>query len=232
MLEAFAQLEQKRLAVLEKHFQNGVIFEGIDGVIIEDSVQIGAGTKISPNVTLRGNTVIGQNCTLTSGTIIADCEIGDGSTINASQCYQSRVGKEVSVGPFSHLRPNSVLEDHVHVGDFVEIKNSTIGVGTAVAHLTYVGDSDVGRNVNFGCGCVTVNYDGVHKFRCKIGNNAFIGCNTNMIAPVEIGDNTFIAAGSTITDGVPDGDFAIARARQVNKPGLGAVKLKDRKLKW
>ncbi len=232
MMAALAVIEEKRLAILEKHLQNGVIFECVDGIVIEETVEIGKGTRISPNVTLRGNTVIGENCVLTSGTVIADCEIGDGSTINASQCYQSKVGKEVSVGPFSHLRPNSVLEDHVHVGDFVEIKNSTIGVGTAVAHLTYVGDSDVGRNVNFGCGCVTVNYDGVRKCRCKIGDNAFIGCNTNMIAPVEIGDNTFIAAGSTITNEVPDGDFAIARARQVNKSGLGAEKLKDRKLKW
>ncbi len=232
MEKSFQELEQARLAILEKHWENGVIFECTDGIIIEDQVRIGKGTRISANVTLRGETVIGENCVITGGSVIVDSVIGDRSTINASQCYQSRVGEEVSVGPFSHLRPNSVLDDHVHVGDFVEIKNSNIGVGTAVAHLTYIGDSDVGRNVNFGCGCVTVNYDGVHKCRCKIGDNAFIGCNTNMIAPVEIGDNTFIAAGSTITSEVPDGDFAIARARQVNKPGLGAEKLRDRKLKW
>ena len=107
-----------------------------------------------------------------------------------------------------------------------------VGVGTAVAHLTYVGDSDVGKNVNFGCGCVTVNYDGVHKFRCVIGDNAFIGCNVNLIAPVTVGDNTFIAAGSTITDSVPDRGFAIARSRQTTKENLGGEKLKDRVLKY
>ncbi len=232
MAQSLQEMENARLAVLERHRLNGVIFECADGIVIEETVKIGKGTRISPNVTLRGETEIGENCTLTGGTVIVDCIVGDGSTVNASQCTQSRIGKEVSVGPFSHLRPGSVLEDHVHVGDFVEVKNSTIGVGTSVAHLTYIGDSDVGRNVNFGCGCVTVNYDGARKYRCKIGDNAFIGCNVNLIAPVEVGDNTFIAAGSTITDEVPGGDFAIARARQVNKPGLGAEKLRERKPKW
>ncbi len=230
--EALKALEEARLAVLEKHLENGVRFLGIDGVVIDGTVTIGPDTVIEPGVVLRGGTVIGKSCTITSGSRIEDCIIGDGTTINASQCYRSRIGKEVSIGPFSHIRPDSDIADHVHIGDFVEVKNSHIGVGTAVAHLTYVGDSDVGRNVNFGCGCVTVNYDGVHKNRCTIGDNAFIGCNTNLVAPVTVGDNTFIAAGSTITDGIPDGDFAIARARQVNKEGLGAKKLKDRKLKY
>lgn len=230
--EGLKKLEEKRLAVLEKYADAGVIFEGIDGVVIEETVVIGVGTRIEPGVVLKGDTIIGEGCLLTSGSRVEDCVIGDRTIINASQCYRSRIGNEVTVGPFSHIRPDSDLADHVHIGDFVEVKNSHIGVGTAVAHLTYVGDSDVGRNVNFGCGCVTVNYDGVNKHRCRIGDNAFIGCNTNLVAPVEVGDNTFIAAGSTITDGIPDGDFAIARARQVNKEGLGAKKLKDRKLKY
>ena len=193
---------------------------------------IGVGTRIEPGVVLKGDTIIGEGCLLTSGSRVEDCVIGDRTIINASQCYRSRIGNEVTVGPFSHIRPDSDLADHVHIGDFVEVKNSFIGVGASVSHLTYVGDSDVGRNVNFGCGCVTVNYDGVNKHCCRIGDNAFIGCNTNLVAPVEVGDNTFIAAGSTITDAVADGDFAIARARQVNKKGLGAKKLKDRKLKY
>lgn len=230
--EGLKKLEEKRLAVLEKYADAGVIFEGIDGVVIEETVVIGVGTRIEPGVVLKGDTIIGEGCLLTSGSRVEDCVIGDRTIINASQCYRSRIGNEVTVGPFSHIRPDSDLADHVHIGDFVEVKNSHIGVGTAVAHLTYVGDSDVGRNVNFGCGCVTVNYDGVNKHRCRIGDNAFIGCNTNLVAPVEVGDNTFIAAGSTITDAVADGDFAIARARQVNKEGLGAKKLKDRKLKY
>lgn len=230
--EGLKKMEEKRLAVLEKYADAGVIFEGIDGVVIEETVVIGVGTRIEPGVVLKGDTIIGEGCLLTSGSRVEDCVIGDRTIINASQCYRSRIGNEVTVGPFSHIRPDSDLADHVHIGDFVEVKNSLIGVGASVSHLTYVGDSDVGRNVNFGCGCVTVNYDGVNKHRCRIGNNAFIGCNTNLVAPVEVGDNTFIAAGSTITDAVADGDFAIARARQVNKKGLGAKKLKDRKLKY
>ena len=232
LLEGLKKMEEKRLAVLEKYADAGVIFEGIDGVVIEETVVIGAGTRIEPGVVLKGDTIIGEGCLLTSGSRVEDCVIGDRTIINASQCYRSRIGNEVTVGPFSHIRPDSDLADHVHIGDFVEVKNSFIGVGASVSHLTYVGDSDVGRNVNFGCGCVTVNYDGVNKHRCRIGDNAFIGCNTNLVAPVEVGDNTFIAAGSTITDAVADGDFAIARARQVNKKGLGAKKLKDRKLKY
>ena len=152
--------------------------------------------------------------------------------INASQCYQSKIGNEVKIGPFSHIRPNSDISDHVKIGDFVEVKNSTLDVGVSISHLTYVGDSDIGKNVNFGCGCVTVNYDGVNKARCTVGDNAFIGCNTNLIAPVKVGDGSFIAAGSTITEEVPEEAMAIARARQVNKEGLGAKKLKDRKLKY
>ena len=230
--EGLKKMEEKRLAVLEKYADAGVIFEGIDGVVIEETVVIGIGTRIEPGVVIKGDTIIGEGCLLTSGSRVEDCVIGDRTIINASQCYRSRIGNEVTVGPFSHIRPDSDLADHVHIGDFVEVKNSFIGVGASVSHLTYVGDSDVGRNVNFGCGCVTVNYDGVNKHRCRVGDNAFIGCNTNLVAPVEVGDNTFIAAGSTITDAVTDGDFAIARARQVNKKGLGAKKLKDRKLKY
>ena len=230
--EGIKNMAQTGLAVLEKYADAGVIFEGIDGVVIEETVVIGVGTRIEPGVVLKGDTIIGEGCLLTSGSRVEDCVIGDRTIINASQCYRSRIGNEVTVGPFSHIRPDSDLADHVHIGDFVEVKNSFIGVGASVSHLTYVGDSDVGRNVNFGCGCVTVNYDGVNKHRCRIGDNAFIGCNTNLVAPVEVGDNTFIAAGSTITDAVADGDFAIARARQVNKKGLGAKKLKDRKLKY
>ena len=230
--EGLKKMEEKRLAVLEKYADAGVIFEGIDGVVIEETVAIGVGTRIEPGVVIKGDTIIGEGCLLTSGSRVEDCVIGDRTIINASQCYRSRIGNEVTVGPFSHIRPDSDLADHVHIGDFVEVKNSFIGVGASVSHLTYVGDSDVGRNVNFGCGCVTVNYDGVNKHRCRIGDNAFIGCNTNLVAPVEVGDNTFIAAGSTITDAVADGDFAIARARQGNKKGLGAKKLKERKLTY
>lgn len=217
--EGLKKMEEKRLAVLEKYADAGVIFEGIDGVVIEETVVIGAGTRIEPGVVLKGDTIIGEGCLLTSGSRVEDCVIGDRTIINASQCYRSRIGNEVTVGPFSHIRPDSDLADHVHIGDFVEVKNSFIGVGTSVSHLTYVGDSDVGRNVNFGCGCVTVNYDGVNKHRCRIGDNAFIGCNTNLVAPVTVGAGSYIAAGATITKDVPADALAVARAKQENKEG-------------
>lgn len=217
--EGLKKMEEKRLAVLEKYADAGVIFEGIDGVVIEETVVIGVGTRIEPGVVIKGDTIIGEGCLLTSGSRVEDCVIGDRTIINASQCYRSRIGNEVTVGPFSHIRPDSDLADHVHIGDFVEVKNSFIGVGASVSHLTYVGDSDVGRNVNFGCGCVTVNYDGVNKHRCRIGDNAFIGCNTNLVSPVHVGEGAYIAAGSTITQDVQPDSLAIARARQLNKEG-------------
>ena len=230
--EAIRRLEEKRLSVIDKHLENGVLFLGVDGVVIDEEVLIGKGTQIYPNVILRGKTVIGENCVITSGSLLENCKVGDRSTVNASQCYDSVIHDDVKVGPFSHLRPHTELADHVKIGDFVELKNSFLDVGASVAHLSYIGDTDIGRNVNVGGGVITVNYDGVNKFRCKVGDGAFIGCNTNLIAPVTVGDNVFIAAGSTITDDLSDGDFAIARARQVVKPGLGEEKLKDRKLKY
>ena len=217
--EALKALEEARLAVLEKHLENGVRFLGIDGVVIDETVTIGPDTVIEPGVVLRGGTAIGKGCTITSGSRIEDCIIGDGTTINASQCYRSRIGKEVSIGPFSHIRPDSDIADHVHIGDFVEVKNSAIGDGTKISHLTYVGDSDVGRKVNFGCGTVTTNYDGVKKYRCTIEDGAFIGCNTNLVAPVTVGAGSYIAAGATITKDVPADALAVARAKQENKEG-------------
>ncbi len=225
------KIEQNK-KILQQLFENGVEFLSTDGVVIESTVRVGKGTVIYPNVILKGDTVIGENCVITHGSLIENCVIGNGTVINASQCYNSKIGNEVKIGPFSHIRPDCMIADHVKIGDFVEVKNSVLDVGVSVSHLTYVGDSDIGKNVNFGCGCVTVNYDGVNKARCKVGDNAFIGCNTNLIAPVKVGDNTFIAAGSTITDEVPDEGFAIARARQVNKEKLGGEKLKNRKLKY
>ena len=131
----------------------------------------------------------------------------------------STVGKDAKIGPFTHLRMNTVVGEGDRIGNFVEIKNSTIGRKTNVSHLTYIGDTDCGSGVNFGCGVVTVNYDGKNKFRTTIGDNVFIGCNSNLIAPVTIKTGGFIAAGSTITDNLEEDDFAIARAKQVTKKG-------------
>lgn len=230
--EEYYQKEFIRKEILFDLMKNEVNIPCIDGVLIEPSVKIGKSALIFPNTIITGNSVIGEKCVIGPNTRVIDSSVGGGTKLDNVLCENSEIGENCDIGPFVHIRPNSNIKNNVHLGNFVEVKNSNIDNGTKVSHLTYVGDSDVGKNVNFGCGCVTVNYDGVHKYRCTIGDNAFIGCNTNLIAPVKVGDNTFIAAGSTITDGIEDGDFAIARARQVNKKGLGAVKLKDRKLKY
>ena len=188
-------------------------------VYLDDSVTVGKGTLLLPGTVLRGKTVIGENCEIGPNTMIRDCTVGDNVTVNASQLNESTIGDGVKIGPFAYIRPNCHVGPGVKVGDFVELKNSTIGEGTKISHLTYVGDSDVGGHVNFGCGTVTVNYDGTSKFRTVIGDHAFIGCNTNLVAPVRVGEGAYTAAGSTITDEVPADSLAIARERQVNKPG-------------
>ena len=206
-----------RQKILEKHFANGVNILDANATYIDPRVEIGSGTLILPGTILKGNTVIGKNCTIGPNAVVSSCTVGDETEINASQSNDSVIGSHTTVGPFAYVRPNSRIGDHVKVGDFVEIKNSVIGSGTKISHLTYVGDSDCGERVNFGCGTVTTNYDGFEKFRCTIGDDAFIGCNTNLIAPVRVGSGSYIAAGSTVTDEVPEGALAIARARQVNK---------------
>ena len=206
-------------SVIEKHMDLGVEFICLDGIIIGKDVQIGTGTKILAGTMLRGTTTIGKDCIIGPNSLVEDSRIGDCSKLNSTQCYQSQIESNVSIGPFCHIRPNSHILSGVHLGDFVEVKNSTIGEDTHVSHLTYVGDSDVGKRVNFGCGVVTVNYNGKTKARCTIGDDAFIGCNTNLVAPVTIGDNGYTAAGSTITQHVAEDSLGIARARQVNKEG-------------
>lgn len=211
--------EIARQAELERHMDSGVEIVCADGVVIAPGVVIGQDTTILPGTILKGRTVIGKNCVIGPNTVIEDSTVGDGCRINACQIEQSRLEENIKIGPFTHVRPNSHLKAGVKIGNFVEVKNSVIDENTAVAHLTYVGDSDVGKNVNFGCGTVTVNFDGHAKYRTVIGDDCFIGCNSNLIAPVEIGAGSYIAAGSTITDPVPDDALAIARARQVVKPG-------------
>ena len=208
-----------RRKIAEKHLKAGVSILDANSVYIDPRVKIGSGTVLLPGTILRGRTVIGENCTIGPNAMIRDCTVGDETEVNASQLNESTVGAHTTVGPFAYVRPNSRIGDHVKVGDFVEIKNSVIGNDTKISHLTYVGDTDCGERINFGCGTVTTNYDGFQKFRCTIGDDAFIGCNTNLIAPVTVGRGSYIAAGSTITDEVPEDALALARARQVNKPG-------------
>ena len=197
--------------------RSGVRVVDPDAVYAGPNVRVGKGSVLLPGTILRGSTVIGENCEIGPNAMIRDCIIGDRVTVNSSQLNESIVGDETTVGPFAYVRPNCHIGSNVKVGDFVELKNSTIGNDTKISHLTYVGDSDVGRHVNFGCGTVTVNYDGHTKSRTHIGDDAFIGCNTNLVAPVKVGSGAYTAAGSTITDDVPADSLAIARSSQVNK---------------
>lgn len=217
-----------RMNVIDKHLENGVEFTCIDGVTIGRDVKIGVGTEIKQGSILMGDTTIGSNCVIGPNTVLTDTTIGNDTILNNVQATQSVVDNGVKIGPYVQLRPNSHICDKVKIGDFVEIKNSTIGEGTAVAHLTYIGDSDVGKHVNFGCGCVTVNYDGVAKNRCVIGDNCFIGCNTNLVAPVILGKGVYTGAGSTVTKNVPDYALAIERAPFHVKNGYSIKKLGEK----
>ncbi len=203
--------------IVTRHMKNGVTVHFPETVYIEDSVEIAADTEIGANVQLKGATRIGADTVVGAGSELENAVIAEDVNIKSSVIIDSTVNAHTTVGPFAYIRPNCTVGEHVKVGDFVELKNSTIDDGTKISHLTYIGDSDVGKNVNFGCGTVTVNYDGKKKYRTTIGDNAFIGCNTNLVSPVNIGDGAYTAAGSTITDDVPSENLSIARARQVNK---------------
>ncbi len=211
--------ETMKKRINEYHMLNGVTIMDPTSTYIGKDVKIEPDTIIYPGCMIEGKTEIGTDCLIGPNCRIQSSVIHNCVTIQSSFLIQAEVDNYTTVGPFAYLRPNSKIGEHVRIGDFVEIKNSTIDDGTKVSHLTYVGDSDVGKCVNFGCGTVTVNYDGKNKFRCKIGDNVFIGCNTNLVAPVEIGDNAYTAAGSTITKDVPSNSLAIARSRQDNKEG-------------
>ncbi|MCH5196269.1 MAG: bifunctional UDP-N-acetylglucosamine diphosphorylase/glucosamine-1-phosphate N-acetyltransferase GlmU [Oscillospiraceae bacterium] len=205
--------EKARANVFEKLMNDGVSFISTDGIIIGNEVKIGADTLILPDTIILGNTVIGKNCEIGANSRIEDCTIGDNVVLDNVKAVSATIEDNVKIGPFAQLRPGTVIRKGVKIGDFVEIKNSDIGENTAVAHLTYLGDSDVGRGVNFGCGCVTANYDGINKYRTEIGDDAFIGCNTNLIAPVKVGNNATTAAGSTITKDVPENSLAVERGQ-------------------
>lgn len=208
-----------RRNINDRHMLNGVDIPCTDGVMIGADVEIGNGTRILPNTIIIGKTVIGENCTIGPNSYIDSSVIGNDVVLDNSKILDSTIEDGADCGPFVKVRAKSVLKKGVHIGNFVEVKNSIVGEGTKSAHLTYIGDSDVGSGVNFGCGTVTCNYDGKNKTRCTIGDGAFIGCNTNLIAPVKVGDRAYIAAGSTITDDIPGDALSIARARQVNKEG-------------
>ena len=211
-------------AAFERHLDAGVEFISKD-VFIDPEVAIAPGVLILPGTILRGHTVIGAGSVIGPNSLLEDAQVGENVTFNASQGRQCTIGDGCTIGPFAHLRPDTVLGPQVHVGDFVEVKNSAIGRGTALAHLSYIGDADVGQYCNFGCGVVVVNYDGAAKNRTRVGDFCFIGCNTNLIAPVTVGDGAYTAAGSTITADLPAGALGIARARQTTKEDWAKPKL-------
>ncbi|MEG0767996.1 MAG: bifunctional UDP-N-acetylglucosamine diphosphorylase/glucosamine-1-phosphate N-acetyltransferase GlmU, partial [Clostridia bacterium] len=211
--------EVMRSRIQRMHMLNGVTLIDAQTTYIDTDVTIGRDTVIYPNCTLQKGTAIGARCTLLPNCRISASDIGDEVQIESSVILESRVKDRATVGPFAYLRPGTVVGEACRIGDFVELKNSTIGRKTKISHLTYVGDSDLGEEINVGCGVVFVNYDGKKKFRSRVGDHAFIGCNANLVAPVEIGAHAYIAAGSTITEDVPEQALSVARARQVNKAG-------------
>ena len=211
------KIVQKRIN--EYHMRNGVTMRNPESVYIEDGVEIGNDTEICQNVTIKSGTKIGSDCVIGSGSMLDRAVIHDGVDVLSSVILESEVDEGTHVGPFAYIRPNCHVGKEVKVGDFVELKNSNIDDGTKISHLTYIGDSDVGKRVNFGCGTVTCNYDGKKKYRTTIGDDCFVGCNTNFVSPINVGDGVYIAAGSTITEDIPENSLSIARARQVNKEG-------------
>ncbi len=227
----FEESEKVKMSIIYKHIGNGVRFASVDGVVISPFAKIGKGTEIHATTEIRGNTEIGENCVIGPCSVISNSKIGNECKINATQIYDAELENDVAIGPFSQVRPNSKLCSGVRIGDFVEIKNSVVGTDTHASHLTYIGDSDVGSRVNFGCGTITSNYDGKNKFRTTIGNDVFVGCNTNLVAPVKLGNGSYVAAGSTITQDVPEGALGIARAHQTVKEGWAQKRRSEGKLK-
>ena len=211
-------------------YADGVEIWDFDNCYVGPFAEVAPGAVLMPGTILKGKTTIAAGAVIGPNSLLENA-VGEGSTVNASQVYDSTIGERTNVGPFAYIRPGCTVGNDIKVGDFVELKNSTIGNGTKISHLTYVGDTDLGERINLGCGTVTVNYDGKSKYRCTVEDDCFIGCNTNMVAPVTIGKGSYVAAGSTITDNVPAGSLAIARERQTNKPGWADQRRKDGKLK-
>jgi bifunctional UDP-N-acetylglucosamine pyrophosphorylase/glucosamine-1-phosphate N-acetyltransferase len=212
-LKAARKAAKERARINAGHMRRGVTLIDPARVYIDGGVTIGEGTVIHPNCTLEKGTHIGRRCLLYPNSRLCGAVIADEVTVESSILLECEVGSHTQIGPFAYIRPHTVIGAHCRIGDFVEIKNSTIGDETKISHLTYVGDGDLGKEVNLGCGVVFVNYDGQVKRRSVVEDKAFIGCNSNLVAPVCIGEEAYIAAGSTVTEDVPQGALYIARAR-------------------
>ncbi|MDY5973499.1 DapH/DapD/GlmU-related protein, partial [Streptococcus hyovaginalis] len=206
-----------RRRINHAHMVNGVSFQSPETAYIDIDVEIAEEVVVEANVTLKGQTKIGRETVLTNGTYIVDSEVGANAVITNSMIEESQLDDGVTIGPYAHIRPGSDLAKNVHIGNFVEVKGSKLGENTKSGHLTYLGNAEIGKDVNIGAGTITVNYDGQHKFKTIIGDNAFVGSHSTLIAPLEIGDNALTAAGSTITKDVPKDSVAIGRSRQENK---------------
>jgi len=198
-----------------EHMFSGITMTDPTTVYVDDGVAIGADCVLYPNVHLRGNTKIGKNCIIETGVVIVDTEVGDCCHIKAgSAIEESKIGADCKIGPMAHLRPGTILSGDNKIGNFVETKKSILGENSQASHLTYIGDSEVGKNVNFGCGTITCNYDGVNKHKTTVEDDVFVGSDCQFIAPVTIGKNSLIAAGSTITKDVPADSLALSRTEQ------------------
>lgn len=211
--------EIMRKRINESHMVNGVTIIDTNSTYIESDVEIGNDTIIYPGVMLKGNTKIGCNCVIDMNSSIENSTIGDNTEVKNSTIIDSKVGENTTVGPYAYLRPKSNIGNNVKIGDFVEVKNATIEDNSKASHLSYIGDAHVGKGVNIGCGVVFVNYDGKNKFKSVVKDGAFIGSNSNLVAPVVVEEDGYIATGSTITKDVPKAALAIARERQVVKEG-------------
>ncbi len=203
---------RKEVALME----SGVTIIDPNTTFIDGDVQIGQDTIIYPNTYIEGNTIIGEDCEIGPNVRFTDMRVGNKVKAQFSYCHEAEILDGVTMGPYVHIRPGTTIGENVKIGNFVEVKNSNVGEGSKLPHLQYIGDTDIGSGVNIGCGTVTCNYDGKKKFRTTIEDNAFIGCNTNLVAPVTVKEGAYVAAGSTITKDVPKDNLAIARARQVN----------------
>ncbi len=211
----------------EALMEAGVTLMDPASTFVDADVVVGRDTVIYPFTWLEGKTCVGEGSEIGPSSRFQDVKIGAGVTAHFCYAHECEIADGVVLGPYVHIRPGTKLSAGVKIGNFVEVKNSEIGEGTKLPHLSYIGDADIGARVNMGCGTITVNYDGKKKFRTKVGDDAFVGCNSNLVAPVSVGDGVYIGAGSTITKDVPKGDLAIARAHQKNISGWADKRRQD-----